>query len=82
MLKVLGAVLLFGWLFSVMGVIAAQRRRAGGTISLADFPGVLRDAALLTVNLVVFLAALGWYRLLGKPLPNPPRPWRHNSDRS
>ena len=82
LLEVVGAVLVLGWLLSALGIVAAQRRRAGGTNSLADFPGVLRDAALLTVSVVVFVAALCWYGLLRKPLPNPPQPWRHDSDRS
>jgi hypothetical protein len=82
LLEVVGAVLVLGWLLSALGIVAAQRRGAGGTISLADFPGVLSDAALLTVNVDVFVAALCWYGLLRKPLPTPPQPWRHKSDRS
>jgi hypothetical protein len=82
-LLVVGVLLLVTWLVSIVAIVLGMRRRlarahdAGGPRSrplpIGAVAGVPLAALALTVNLVVFIGALCWYRLRGKPLPPPPR---------
>ena len=82
-LIVVGVLLLILWIASAVSIVSGMRRRlarahdAGGPptrpLPLAAVAGVPLAALALTVNLVVFIGALCWYRLRGKPLPPPPR---------
>ena len=74
----LGAALFLVWLFCAVNVVSDIRRRerAAGIASPSRTPllTLLLLSLGLTLNVVTFAAALVWYKLLGKPLPPPPRP--------
>ena len=79
------ALLVFTWLLCALGVVTARYRdnralRARGLespmVQLRDLYEMPWLVSLATVNVIWFVAALVWYRLRGRPLPPPPKPWR------
>ncbi len=88
-LAALAGLLAFVWLLCALGAVASLRRadralRERGLASsgpgLRDLRGIAWMASMSTVNLVWFAGALALHRLLGRPLPPPPRPWRKDPD--
>ena len=67
------------WIVCIAGMVSAFRRAAratGGRLQLADLLAAPGPAFLSAVNVVCFVAMLGWYALLRKPLPPAPKPWQ------
>jgi hypothetical protein len=84
-LVALAALLIVTWLLCALGIVSARYRdnRALRAMGLGSPKVQLRDlyetpwlASLATVNVIWFVSALVWYRLRGRPLPPPPKPWR------
>ena len=74
----LAALLLVVWALCALNLFVT-RGRADRPRSvrgmLAELPSVLLYSLFMTVNVVTFVCASGWYRLRGKPLPPAPKPW-------
>jgi hypothetical protein len=84
-LVALAALVVVTWLLCALGIVSARYRdnrrlRAMGLespmVQLRDLYDMPWLASLATVNVIWYVAALVLYRLRGRPLRPPPKPWQ------
>ena len=85
----LAASILVIWVLSALGILKSLLRAQRAAIAkglrcprlrLRDLSGIPWLAFLSIITVIGFVVMLLWYRLLGRPLPPPPNPWKRGSD--
>lgn len=70
----LAAAVLLIWLLCLLNLAVALQKVQGLPKTWGSIHTLFLPALLMTVNLLVYAIANGWYWLRGKPLPPPPKP--------